>query len=65
MPDEIRRLAPDIPWPLIACFRDLVAHAYFRVDVDEVWDIVSNEVPELLRQIRELRSKLDSGVSEA
>jgi len=58
IPDEIRLLAPDIPWSLIARFRDLIVHSYFRVDPAEVWNIVEVEVPVLLQHVKALQSAL-------
>lgn len=57
LPTEIRDLAPDIPWRMICGFRDYLAHAYFGLDDDTVWEVVSVEVPDLLLQVeRILRS---------
>ncbi len=28
--------------------RDLLIHAYDRVDLDEVWDTVQNDIPDLI-----------------
>ncbi len=58
IPDDIKQLAPDIPWSLIARFRDLIVHSYFRVDPAEVWNIVEVEVPALLEHVKALQSAL-------
>jgi uncharacterized protein with HEPN domain len=50
IPREIRDLAPDVPWRMICGFRDHLAHAYFGLDGDTVWEVVSEEVPALLIQ---------------
>lgn len=33
---------------------DVLIHAYFGVDLDIVWDIVTNKVPGLARQVKAL-----------
>lgn len=43
---------PDIPWSKIMGLRDIIAHHYFDVDVDEVWWILENELAPLLKAIR-------------
>ena len=34
--------------------RDIVAHEYFGIDEDILWDIVVNQVPQLLEQVQEI-----------
>jgi len=45
---EFRAEHPEIPWTKIAGFRDVVVHDYFRVDLQEVWRIVQEELPSLI-----------------
>jgi uncharacterized protein with HEPN domain len=49
LPTEARALAPQIDWRKIAGLRDILAHKYFGVDADVVWDVVTGKVPELRR----------------
>ncbi|MEK6336067.1 MAG: HepT-like ribonuclease domain-containing protein [Acidobacteriota bacterium] len=35
----------------IAGLRDILAHQYFEVDLDIIWDILSNKLPELEREL--------------
>lgn len=48
VPDDVRAQMPDVPWRAIAGFRDFVAHVYFAVDDQIVWNAVQQEVPKLL-----------------
>ena len=50
--EETRQKYPHIKWRKIAGFRDIVAHGYFGVNDETVWDIVENEVPTLLTTVR-------------
>jgi len=55
--DTYRHDHPDIPWRQMAGMRDVVIHAYDSVDLDEVWNTATGDVPELLAQIRPLLPK--------
>ena len=52
--EEIRAEHPDIPWRAIAAMRHALVHAYFRVDLDEVWSVVKNDLPGLKARLQEL-----------
>ncbi len=54
IPAELQALMPEIEWSEIARFRDIVAHHYFRLDLNKVWDIVQTDLPELRQQVEEL-----------
>ncbi len=46
--EEARKTYPDVPWSSMAKMRDLLIHAYARVDLDEVWDTVEHDMPPLI-----------------
>lgn len=50
--EETRRLHDDIPWRQIVGMRTLLAHEYFRVDVDTVWDVVVSDLPTLVDKLK-------------
>ncbi|MCU0268049.1 MAG: DUF86 domain-containing protein [Acidimicrobiales bacterium] len=41
----------DVAWRDIAALRILLAHHYHRVDVDQVWQIATDAVPEFVRRL--------------
>jgi uncharacterized protein with HEPN domain len=46
---------PAIPWRNMRGMRNRIAHGYFDVDLEVVWDTVQSAVPELSRRLEELR----------
>ncbi len=55
-----RQTAPSIPWQKMAGLRDVLIHDYFGVDLDTVWLVVENRLPDLAKQITLLLAKLCS-----
>ena len=44
----------EINWFKIKCFRNILAHNYFGVDAEEVWQIIHYNLPELETKLKEL-----------
>ena len=51
LPESARALAPEIAWRRIAGMRDFLTHAYFGINNNILWDVISNKVPELRKSI--------------
>ena len=51
IPTNIREKYPDIEWKKIAGLRDVLAHEYFGLDLEVVWDIIENKLPILRKKI--------------
>ena len=54
VPAEAQARYPGIEWRNIAGLRDIVAHEYFGIDEDILWDIIEYQVPDLLTQVRQI-----------
>lgn len=54
IPEDIRRRAPHVEWRKITGLRDMLAHAYFGVDQNIIWDVVQHGIPELKRALEQL-----------
>ena len=52
IPDGVRDRHPAVPWRRIAGLRDVLAHAYFGLEEDTIWQIVSSSVPALADQLK-------------
>ncbi|MEN8218692.1 MAG: DUF86 domain-containing protein [Pseudomonadota bacterium] len=45
---------PQIPWRQISGLRNRLTHEYFDVDLDVIWEIVSQDLPPLITQLEEI-----------
>ncbi len=51
LPDEIRKKHPEVDWKKIAGLRDILIHEYYGIDIEIIWDIITNKLPALAKQI--------------
>lgn len=51
---EFRLQHPEIAWQNMAAMRNVIVHEYDQVDLDVVWDVIQNKLPELLILIQPL-----------
>ena len=51
---------PEIPWRSMRGMRNRVAHGYFDIDLETVWETVRTALPDLLRQIEAMPAYLSS-----
>jgi uncharacterized protein with HEPN domain len=49
--DEFKKSHSNIEWIKIKGFRNIVAHDYFGIDAEEVWQIIKNKIPSLKIEI--------------
>jgi uncharacterized protein with HEPN domain len=61
VPDDIREQLSEIAWRNIAGLRDFLAHAYFGIDNDILWDVIDNKIPELRQAVERYLNKSNSG----
>jgi len=50
---------PEIPWQDVKDFRNLLAHEYFGVDLEIVWNTVHDDLPTLLDAVQKIASEID------
>jgi len=49
--DELKESYPEVDWRTIAAFRNVVVHDYLGVDLDRIWDILEDDLPNLKLKI--------------
>jgi len=48
---DLKAKHPEIPWRRIAGFRDIVIHQYDFIDLEEVWGVIADDLPDTLRML--------------
>ena len=57
LPTEATAAMPDVEWTKAAAFRDVIAHHYFGLDLNVVWDVVRNKIPAIEAATTDLLAK--------
>lgn len=61
-PDFLNANAPEIHWTEIKGLRNHIAHGYFNLDSEIIFDVVKSDIPELKTALQQLHSLLKNGV---
>jgi uncharacterized protein with HEPN domain len=54
LPMSVREQYPEIPWRGMAGMRDRIIHGYDTVELQIVWDVVKQDIPEIKPQIQQI-----------
>ena len=52
--EESKRQHPELPWKNMAGMRNRLIHDYFGVNLDVVWDVISNDLPDLMKMLNNM-----------
>ena len=58
--DELRKKYPKIPWREMVAMRNVLAHDYFGIDIEQVWTTVQGDLPALKERIEAIIHDLDA-----
>lgn len=59
--DRVKERYPEIAWQDIKDFRNLLIHEYFGVDLEIVWTVIQNDLPQLYETIEFLSKESVGG----
>lgn len=54
VPEYVTKANPDIPWAKMRALRNVVAHAYFGVNLPIIWETIVRRLPELRAAVESL-----------
>ncbi|MCY3863863.1 MAG: DUF86 domain-containing protein [Chloroflexi bacterium] len=52
--EDTRALAPDIDWGDIVGMRNNLVHAYWKINYDALWDVITYQLPPLISELHRL-----------
>jgi len=52
IPVQLVKKYPEIPWHKMKGLRNIVAHEYFGIDYEMIWEIAKNDLPKNLSDLR-------------
>jgi uncharacterized protein with HEPN domain len=55
---DLRDAHPEIDWAALAAFRNVLVHDYLGIDIELVWTVVSQDVPEFKGKVMGLLGNL-------
>lgn len=64
IPESMRDKYPEVPWKSMVGLRDKLVHAYFRVRLELIRNIVSESLPPLKKAFQQISLELESSNAE-
>jgi len=55
LPKEFKEEHSGVPWREISGMRNVLIHEYFGVNMERVWKVVEEDLPELERRVEEIK----------
>ena len=52
--EEFRQNHPDLPWKKMVGMRDRLIHGYFDVNLDVVWETITEDLPDIVAQLEKM-----------
>lgn len=55
MPRGFKSEHSEIPWREVASLRNVIAHEYFGLDNEIIWDVIQTQIPDLIKKFQTLK----------
>lgn len=54
---DFKMTHPQIPWRQIEGMRHILVHGYFSISAEILWDVITNDIPQLIPNLRHFLEK--------
>jgi uncharacterized protein with HEPN domain len=54
VPESLQNIYTEIPWRLMKDMRNVMAHEYFQIDVQILWNTITKSLPRVVTQLETL-----------
>ena len=55
IPKDIQKKYPEVEWKEMQGMRNILAHEYFGINSEILWQTIKDDLPHLLEQVKKLR----------
>ena len=56
---ELKASHPDIQWATLSAFRNVLVHDYLGIDMELVWTVLSQDIPEFKDQVSRILKTIE------
>ena len=56
---ELKASHPDIKWATLSAFRNVLVHDYLGIDIELVWTVLSQDIPEFKDQVSRILKTIE------
>lgn len=64
LPEDFKAKYAEVPWRQIGRTRDVLAHVYFAVSQDRIWNVIEVEIPKLIAAVSKMIEEMPVDVEE-
>lgn len=58
LPENFCNRYPEVAWHQMVGMRNRLIHAYFGVDYEIVWNVIQNDIPFFIEQIKSMLTRI-------